>query len=125
MSMNHKVDADGLSKDDIDTILSGTSKSMKMEEASTEASLLTFGTRLTLYLVLKLASHETVQSLYEYHISGEADFSASDIGSRVMTKLCLHAINSRPVDAKQQAVVLGVNALVYYTEWCMHMHREK
>ena len=35
-------------------------------------------------LVLKLASYETVQSLYEYHISGETEietaFSAGDIG---------------------------------------------
>ena len=36
------------------------------------------------FLVLKLASYETVQSLYEYHISGETEietaFSAGDIG---------------------------------------------
>jgi hypothetical protein len=31
--------------------------------------------------VLRLASYETVASLYEYHISGEMDFSAGNIGS--------------------------------------------
>ena len=60
-------------------------------------------------LVLKLASYKTVQSLYEYHISGETetetDFSAGDIRSLMVTfimmKLRLHAINSIAVNAKQ------------------------
>ena len=60
-------------------------------------------------LVLKLASYETVQSLYEYHISGETetetDLSAGDIRSLtvkfIMMKLRLHAINIIAVDSKQ------------------------
>jgi hypothetical protein len=71
-------------------------------------------------LVLKLASHATVQSLYSYHISGDEtetvnDFSAGDIGSLmvtfVMTKLRLHSINSRNVDAKQRAVFSWMSML--------------
>eukprot|EP00978_Attheya_sp_CCMP212_P004720 scaffold10357_cov66-Attheya_sp.AAC.6 len=63
-------------------------------------------------LVLKLALHGTVQSLYDYHSISEdetdtvTDFSAGDIGSLmvtfVTTKLRLYSINSRDVvDAKQ------------------------
>ena len=44
-------------------------------------------------LVLKLASYKTVQSLYEYHISGETenetDFSAGDIGSLMVTSIMM------------------------------------
>ena len=58
--------------------------------------------------MLKLTLYETVQSLYEYHISGETetvtDFSDGNIGSlvvmSVVIKLPLHSINSIYVDEK-------------------------
>jgi hypothetical protein len=72
-----------------------------------------------LVLVLKLASYETVASLYQYHLSGETDFSAGDIGSLmvtfVMTKLRLHAINSKAADATQRAVFSWVKMLWFTT----------
>ena len=63
-------------------------------------------------LVLKLALHNKVRSLYEYHISGDnesvTDFSAGEIGLLVvtffMTKLCLKPVNSRDVDEKRRSV---------------------
>ena len=69
-------------------------------------------------VVSKLASYETVASLYEYHISGETEFSAGDIGSLmvafVVKKILLHAINSKAVDATQRAVFFWVT-MVWFT----------
>ena len=68
--------------------------------------------------------------LHHCHTLGENDFSANNIGSTMvtlfMTELCLHATNSKVVDARfwTQEVssddFLGANDLVRYIEWCMH-----
>jgi len=66
-------------------------------------------------LVLKLVSYQTVKKLHDFHTKEKDNLSPGDIGvlmvTLAMTKLRLHAINSKDMDSNQRSVYSWVSML--------------